>query len=118
MDNGRESINDINEVEDQQDKVAQSHVPQGPFKERCSMKYRLDFVEKLVQHFWNRWTRDIFPNLVIEQKWHVDRRNVEKDDVVLMQDKSSLRGQYKMTIFLFSHARTHSYLLTELKLFT
>ena len=55
------------------------------------MKYKLDFVEKLVQHFWNRWTQDLFPNLVIQQKWHVDRRNVEKDDVVLMQDKGSLK---------------------------
>ena len=61
-----------------------SHVPQGPFKERCSSKYRLDFVQKLIQLFWNRWTRDLFPNLVVQSKWHVVMRNVEKNDVVLI----------------------------------
>ena len=75
-----------------------SRLPQGPFKDRCSRKYRLDFVQKLVEHFWKRWTRDLFPNLVIQSKWHVDKRNLERNDVVLIQDNSALRGQYRMGI--------------------
>lgn len=45
-------------------------VPQGPFKERCSHKYHLYFLEKLVEQFWIKWYQDVFPNLVIRQKWH------------------------------------------------
>ena len=73
-------------------------VPQGPFKERCSHKYRLDFVQKSVECFWRRWTREVFPSLVITPKWHVERRNVQKGDVVLIGDSNELRGKWKMGI--------------------
>ena len=44
-------------------------------------------------------TQGIHPwDLVVQQKWHVDRRNLQKNDVVLIQDNSSLRGRYKMGI--------------------
>ena len=70
------------------------NVPQGPFKERCSHKYRLDFVQKSVQCFWRRWTREVFPSLVITPKWHVEHRNVQKGDVVLIGDSNELRGKW------------------------
>ena len=75
---------------------ATTDVPQGPFKERCSHKYRLDFVEKVVQCFWKRWTREVFPSLVIYPKWHVERRNVQIGDVVLIDDANEIRGKWKM----------------------
>ena len=37
-----------------------------------------------------------FPSLVVQSKWHTQRRNLEKGDVVLIQDKSALRGEWKM----------------------
>ena len=77
---------------------ASTHVPQGPFKERSSVKYRLYFVQQLVHQFWNKWTRDLFPNLIIQTKWHVERRNVQIDDVVMIEDSNMLRGQFKMGI--------------------
>ena len=77
---------------------ASPNVPQGPFKERCSHKYRFDFVQKVVQCFWKRWTREIFPSLVISPKWHVERRNVKKGDVVLIDDANELRGKWTMGI--------------------
>ena len=70
-------------------------VPQGPFKERCSEKYRLDFVEKVVEQFWKRWIREVFPSLVVRPKWHTERRNVEKGDVVLIEDNDALRAKWK-----------------------
>ena len=72
-----------------------ANVPQGPFKERCSNKHRLDFIQSIVQQFWKRWIRDVFPNLVIQPKWHVEKRNVRVNDVVLIQDTNELRGKYK-----------------------
>ena len=73
-------------------------VPQGPFKQRCSHKYRLDFLENVVGQFWNRWIRDVFPNMIIQPKWHVERRNVKAGDVVMIQDSDAFRGHYRMGI--------------------
>ena len=47
---------------------ASSHIPQGPFQERASQRYRLDFIQSVVNTFWRRWTRGVFPNLVIQPK--------------------------------------------------
>ena len=77
---------------------ATSHIPQGPFLERASYKHRYDFLQSIVQSFWRKWSRDLFPQLVIRQKWHVDKRNVKVDDVVLVQDNNSIRGQWNMAV--------------------
>ena len=73
-----------------------THVPQGPFKERCSNKFRLDFIQQVVERFWKHWTREIFPSLVIQPKWHTERRNVKTGDVVLIEDSNAIRGKWKM----------------------
>ena len=61
---------------------ATSAVPQGPFKKTKNPRHRVEFVQKLVDSFWKRWSRDVFPSLVPRKKWHVDRRNVQVDYVV------------------------------------
>ncbi|XP_057294660.1 uncharacterized protein LOC130623195 [Hydractinia symbiolongicarpus] len=40
---------------------ASNKSPQGPFKERISNKHRLDFIEAVVNSFWKKWSRDVFP---------------------------------------------------------
>ena len=77
-----------------------SHIPQGPFQERCSNNYRIDFIEKVTQCFWNRWTREVFPSLVINPKWHTESRNVKVGDVVLIEDSNALRGKWKMGVIV------------------
>ena len=77
---------------------ASTHVPQGPFKDRSNVKFRLDFVERLVQCFWKRWIREVFPSLVVSPKWHTERRNLHKGDVVLIEDANAIRGIWKMGI--------------------
>ena len=77
---------------------ASTHVPQGPFKDRCSNKHRIDFLENLVQAFWKRWTQEVFPSLVISPKWHTERRCVKKGDVVLIDDANVVRGVWRMGI--------------------
>ena len=42
--------------------------------------------------------RDVFPSLVIQPKWHVEKRNVQTGDIVLVQDINAIRGQWKMAI--------------------
>lgn len=82
---------------------ASPEVPQGPFKERVSDRYRLDFIQKIVEGFWKKWTRDYFPGLIVRSKWHVERRNVKKGDVVLVQDSNALRGEWKLGIVTDVH---------------
>ena len=47
---------------------ASTKVPQGPFKERSSNKHRFDFIQSIVAQFWKRWTREVFPNMVLQKK--------------------------------------------------
>ena len=73
-----------------------SHVPQGPFSDNVSEGQRYKFIQSVINSFWKRWTREVFPGLVIQPKWHVDRRNVLVGDVVLVQDSNIVRGEWKM----------------------
>ena len=63
---------------------ASFQVPQGPFEETRNPTRRVQFVQKIVESFWKRWTRDVFPLLVPRRKWNVGRRNVRVDDVVVI----------------------------------
>ena len=63
---------------------ATSEVPQGPFNDTKHPRRRVEFVQKIVDSFWQRWSRDAFPALVTRKAWHTDRRNVEVDDMVVM----------------------------------
>ena len=74
-------------------------IPQGPFKDRCSNKYRFDFVQTVVNSFWQRWVVEIFPNLVVRSKWHTEHRNLLVGDVVLVQDSNALRGKWKKSYY-------------------
>lgn len=69
---------------------ASRKIPQGPFKHRASDRYRLNFIQQVVQTFWKKWTRDYFPGLTIRSKWHVEKRNVKKGDVILIQDSNAV----------------------------
>lgn len=38
----------------------------------------------------------IFLTLVVRRKWHTDKRNVQPEDIVLIQDANVVRGKLKM----------------------
>lgn len=77
---------------------ATADVPQGPFKERASNAYRFDFLQQIVNAFWKRWIREVFPSMVVEPKWHVEQRNLKEGDVVLMQDANAVRGEWRKAV--------------------
>ncbi|XP_068236976.1 uncharacterized protein [Palaemon carinicauda] len=43
-----------------------------------------------------KWQRDYFPTLIVRQKWHTDKRNVQPGDIVLIKDTNVVRGKWKM----------------------
>ena len=51
-------------------------------------------MQKIVDSFWKRWTRDVFPALTPRKKWHVKNRNVQVDDIVTVADSNALRGKW------------------------
>ena len=75
-----------------------SRVPQGPFEDATNFVNRYKFIQSIMNNFWRRWSREIFPSLVIQPKWHVDRRNTQIGDVVLVQDSNLVRGEWKMAL--------------------
>ena len=72
---------------------ASPQVPQGPFEETRNPRRRVEFVQKIVESFWRRWTRDVFPLLVPRRKWNVEKRNVRVNDIVIVADSNAVRGK-------------------------
>ena len=73
---------------------ASTETPQGPFKETENPRHRVEFVQKIVESFWRRWSRDVFPTLVPRRKWQAQRRDVRVVDVVTVADTNALRGKW------------------------
>ena len=72
-----------------------SRISGGPFEpdqeltddpERVKSRFLL--VQAITNQFWKVWLKLYFPSLLLRQKWHVDRRNVEVGDICLLKDSN------------------------------
>ena len=70
--------------------------PQIAFEKLAEERTRIGFIQQVVNSFWKRWTREVFPQMVGRPKWHTSSRNLEEGDIVLVQDSNALRGEWKM----------------------
>ena len=68
--------------------------PQGPFRETRNPRHRVEFIQKIVDTFMRRWTRDVFLSLVPRKKWNAEKHTVRLDDIVIMEDSNSVRGNW------------------------
>ena len=75
---------------------ASTDVPPGKFDMNCSLRKRYKFIENVVEDFWKRWQMHYFPTLILQSKWHVEKRNLCQRDIVLVQDTKALRGKWKL----------------------
>ena len=73
-----------------------ARIPSGPFTYNVNSKRRFAFVQKLVDAFWVKMNRFYFPSLIVQQKWHTEKRNVCKGDIVILQDSNAVRGNWKL----------------------
>ena len=73
-----------------------SRIPNGPFTHSTDPRRRFEFIQMITDNFWKKWTRDYFPSLLIQQKWHTAHRNLKVGDVVLIQDSNLIRSQWKL----------------------
>ena len=72
-----------------------NEAPKGVFEFFPSHEHRLKFHQRIVDSFWKKWSRDFFPTLLIRQKWHIERRDLQIGDIVLLQDSNVVRGTWK-----------------------
>lgn len=75
---------------------ASSTVSQGPFRHTKNPRHRVEFVQRIVDSFWTRWTRDVFPSLLPRKQWHAEKRNVRVDDFVIVQTSNAIRGTWNV----------------------
>ena len=75
---------------------ASNRVPSGPFNDKCSPKRRYLFIQLLVNNYWKKWMREYFSSLLIRQKWHTQKRNVQVKDIVLIRDLNVVRGEWRL----------------------
>ena len=78
-------------------------ISSGPFgpqelnwSDPSSFKNRFLLVQAITEQFWLNWTKLFFPSLVIRQKWHVEKRNLRKNDVCVVKDSNLLRGEWRI----------------------
>ena len=82
---------------------ASSTVPPGDFDCGIGEKKRLEFIGKVVDSFWKRWTRDYFQTLIVRSKWHSSSRMMKVGDVVMIRDSNMLRGQWRLGLVAKAH---------------
>ena len=59
-------------------------------------RYRL--VKHVTDMFWQRWSNDVSPGLIVRQKWHQSSRNLRVGDVVMICEPSKIKSKYKMGV--------------------
>ena len=59
---------------------------------------RYQLVQDVTMEFWKLWTEQVTPEAVIRQKWHEKGRNLKPGDIVLLHDKSPIKGTYQLGI--------------------
>ena len=57
---------------------------------------------RLVRHvttvFWQQWSQQVTPGLVLRQKWHQRERNLCVCDLVLICEQSKIKVKYKLGV--------------------
>ena len=69
-------------------------VPQGKVEHLRNILKRYQLVQETIDKFWREWTKLSFPSVIVRRKWHVERRNLCEEDVVLIS--SEARGENRL----------------------
>ena len=78
-------------------------ISSGPFEpdqvitdDPGNIKSRFLLVQAITNQFWKVWLKLYFPTLLLRQKWHTDRRNMEVGDICLLKDPNVFRGEWRL----------------------
>ncbi|XP_055056153.1 uncharacterized protein [Misgurnus anguillicaudatus] len=71
--------------------------PPGNFvKEDLYLRKRWRKVQYLANEFWHRWKREYLLSLQQRQKWQKTKRNAKVNDIVILQDDTAPRNEWKL----------------------
>ena len=59
---------------------------------------RYKLIQQVTLDYWKRWVTEITPLSMVRQKWHETKRNLMPGDLVLVHDKSPIKGKYTLAI--------------------
>ena len=59
---------------------------------------RYHLVQQITADFWSRWSTEVTPDAIIRKKWHETGRNLRPGDVVVIHDRSTIKGDYKLGV--------------------
>ena len=78
-------------------------ISSGPFvsggeqlEDSKQLKTRFLLVQSLTNNFWKLWLKLYFPSLLIRQKWHTSHRNCQVNDICLLKDTNTVRGEWRL----------------------
>ena len=60
-------------------------------------------VQEVVDSFWTHWTELYAPTLITQFKWLVESTPLKKNDVVLVADQNTVRGDYRVAVIKEVH---------------
>ena len=63
-----------------------------------SMKDRSRLISSISDQFWKHWLELFAPSLVYRHKWHEKQRDLKVGDVVLVLDKDTFKGNYRLAL--------------------
>ncbi|CAB4031845.1 Hypothetical predicted protein [Paramuricea clavata] len=76
--------------------AASNSVPHGSFERSEILSRRFEFIQSLVQQFWQRFIQEYLPTLQKRGKWRLKERQMKVGDLVLMVDYETPRGKWKL----------------------
>ncbi|XP_064638330.1 uncharacterized protein LOC135494343 [Lineus longissimus] len=63
---------------------------------RFNPRRRWRRIQDILKQFWQRWQRELLPQLHNRKKWLFPRHNLKPDDILLVIEERLPRGQWKM----------------------
>ena len=64
-------------------------------------RYRL--VHHITSMFWQKWSTNVSPGLVVRQKWHKSSQNLKVGDLVMICEHSVIKSKYKLGVVDLTH---------------
>ena len=74
--------------------VGGNFVPETADSNPHDIKRRCRRIQELVRHFWGHWMKEYLPTLGYRSKWRQEKRDLREDDIVVIIDKDTPRGQW------------------------
>ena len=58
-------------------------VPDLDYDESNKFSSRIAYVQRVFDHWWEKWIQDVLPSLVPCRRWKEIRKNLKKEDIVM-----------------------------------